>query len=91
MKRRDVLAGLAMLTGCALAPHAGFAQAKYPDRAIKLVVPFAPGGVNDAVARLWVERMKAVKKEFERIGGPVKLTWVTAQGTLGLPRIYLKP
>src|SRR5271155_1405259 len=53
MKRRDVLAGLATLTGCVLASHAGFAQAKYPDRAIKLIVPFAPGGVNDAVARLW--------------------------------------
>jgi tripartite-type tricarboxylate transporter receptor subunit TctC len=60
MKRRDVLAGLATLTGCALAPCAGLAQAKYPDRAIKLIVPFAPGGVNDAVARLWAERMKAM-------------------------------
>jgi tripartite-type tricarboxylate transporter receptor subunit TctC len=59
MKRRDVLAGIAALTGCALAPRASFAQAKYPERPIKLVVPFAPGGVNDQVARLWAERMKA--------------------------------
>jgi tripartite-type tricarboxylate transporter receptor subunit TctC len=59
MRRRDVLAGFAALTGCAVAPRLGVAQAKYPDRAIKLVVPFAPGGVNDAVARLWAERMKA--------------------------------
>jgi tripartite-type tricarboxylate transporter receptor subunit TctC len=59
MKRRDVLAGFAALTGCALAPRAGSAQAKYPDRPIKLIVPFAPGGVNDQVARLWAERMKA--------------------------------
>ena len=60
MKRRDVLAGFAALSGCALAPRLGVAQAKYPDRAIKLVVPFAPGGVNDQVARLWAERMKAL-------------------------------
>jgi tripartite-type tricarboxylate transporter receptor subunit TctC len=59
MRRRDVLAGFAALAGCALAARPGAAQAKYPDRAIKLVVPFAPGGVNDAVARLWAERMKA--------------------------------
>jgi tripartite-type tricarboxylate transporter receptor subunit TctC len=60
MKRRDVLAGFAALAGCAVAPRRGRAQAKYPDRAIKLIVPFAPGGVNDAVARLWAERMKAM-------------------------------
>ncbi len=59
MKRRDVLAGFAALTGGALMARAATAQAKYPDRAIKLVVPFAPGGVNDAVARLLVERLKA--------------------------------
>jgi len=60
MKRRDVLAGIAALTGYALAPHTSSAQAKYPDRPIKLVVPFAPGGVNDQVARLWAERMRAL-------------------------------
>jgi len=40
-------------------PRPALAQAKYPDRPIKLVVPFVPGGVNDVVARLWADRVKA--------------------------------
>lgn len=38
---------------------AAYAQSKYPERPIRLVVPYAPGGVVDAVARNWAERMRA--------------------------------
>ena len=38
---------------------AAFAQSKYPQTTIRLVVPYAPGGVVDAVARHWADRMKA--------------------------------
>ena len=34
------------------------AQSNYPDRVIRLMVPFPPGGVYDAVARPWADRMK---------------------------------
>ena len=33
------------------------AQSKYPDRPIRLIVPFVPGGVVDVVARLWADKM----------------------------------
>ncbi len=60
MNRRGVLAaGLASLSTAALARPA-FAQAKYPDRPVRLVVPFSPGGATDVVGRLWAEKMKPV-------------------------------
>src|SRR6266849_9685394 len=59
MRRRDLLAfGAAMLcTGTTVSR--ALAQAQYPERPIQLVGPFVPGGVNDAVARLWADRVKA--------------------------------
>jgi tripartite-type tricarboxylate transporter receptor subunit TctC len=37
---------------------ATFAQGTYPDRPIKLIVPFPAGGVNDTIARPVAERMR---------------------------------
>jgi tripartite-type tricarboxylate transporter receptor subunit TctC len=59
MKRRDLLAFGATVLYIGATASRSLAQAKYPDRPIKLVVPFVPGGVNDIVARLWVDRVKA--------------------------------
>jgi tripartite-type tricarboxylate transporter receptor subunit TctC len=42
---------LTFVAAC-LAPLAVLAQSNYPDRPIKLVVPFAPGGVTDTSGRL---------------------------------------
>src|SRR5262245_8786311 len=57
MHRRDVLKLLAALPAAVLAPGAALAQ-KFPERPIRLVVPFSAGGVVDAVARQWVERVQ---------------------------------
>ena len=73
MKRREVLTlGIAAL-GAGVALPRALAQAKYPDRPIKLVVPFVPGGVNDAVARLWADRVK----------GPLGTVFIENQGGAG--------
>jgi tripartite-type tricarboxylate transporter receptor subunit TctC len=32
-------------------------SANYPNRPVKVIVPFSPGGVTDSVARLWAQRM----------------------------------
>jgi tripartite-type tricarboxylate transporter receptor subunit TctC len=56
--RRQLLA--ASLAAPALAALAALARGAraYPDRAVKLIVPFSPGGATDVVGRLWAERMK---------------------------------
>ena len=55
MNRRNLIkSGLAALSA-ATWPLAALA---YPERAIRLVVPFSPGGATDVAARLWAERMK---------------------------------
>jgi tripartite-type tricarboxylate transporter receptor subunit TctC len=66
LNRRDVVAlGLASLSG----PTLG--QARYPDRPIRLVVPFPPGGAFDAVARPWANMMTSLLGTVvvENIGG----------------------
>jgi tripartite-type tricarboxylate transporter receptor subunit TctC len=58
-----VLPRLLLLAAC-LAPLAVAAQA-YPSRPIKLIVPYAPGGNTDIVARIYGQKLA------ERIGQPV--------------------
>ena len=57
MKRRHLLIGAA---GAISAPSIVRAQAKYPDRTIKLVVPFAPAGPTDIIGRKAAEKLTAL-------------------------------
>ena len=60
MDRRDCLRWAGAAFAAPLLPGTrALAQSKYPTGTIRLIVPYAPGGVVDAVARYWAERMKA--------------------------------
>ncbi len=53
LKRRTTIAGLFAF----LPAGRGFAQAGYPDKPVRLVVPFAPGGNADLTGRLFTEAL----------------------------------
>src|SRR5437879_689571 len=72
MNRRELcLLGGAALAGPSVIPRAASAQSKYPDRPIRLIVPFPPGGAFDTVGRPWAEKMKSLLGTVvvENIGG----------------------
>jgi len=62
MALRELVGGL--LAACTLAmPVAGAAQDAYPTRPIRLIVPYPPGGVGDAVARMIAPGWSAALKQ----------------------------
>jgi tripartite-type tricarboxylate transporter receptor subunit TctC len=57
MKRRNLLA---IGAGALAASSIAYAQAKYPDRTIRLIVPFAPAGPTDIIGRMVADKMTAL-------------------------------
>jgi tripartite-type tricarboxylate transporter receptor subunit TctC len=72
---------LAVLTMMAVACAIASAHAAYPDRPIRMIVAFAPGGANDIVARTIAEPLRAI------LGQPVIVENVAgASGGIGTQR-----
>lgn len=80
--RRHVLAsGLGALAAAAL-PALARAQAAWPERPLRIVVPYPAGGVNDVVARMFAERLRPL------VGQPVIVdNRAGAGGTIGMDAV----
>ena len=50
---------LTVAFAAALLPFGALAQTDWPTKPISMVVPYPPGGVNDAVARVYAEKLSA--------------------------------
>jgi tripartite-type tricarboxylate transporter receptor subunit TctC len=82
LTRRVVLAAAA----AALLPAHVLAQDAWPSRPIKLIVPFAPGGSNDNIARVLADKIGA------RLGQPVVIeNKGGGGGTLGTDAVVKSP
>jgi tripartite-type tricarboxylate transporter receptor subunit TctC len=63
LTKRQVLAGMAALSAPLVLPRAGLAQADYPNRPIRVVVPFPPGGGADTTARILFQKLSDLFKQ----------------------------
>lgn len=79
-----LFAGIALCTAVSL-PAMGWAQ-DYPNRSVKLVVPFAPGGATDSIARLFARNLS------ERLGQQVVVeNRPGAAGQIGMTYVINQP
>jgi len=83
---RVTLAALALASVCAFAQGPAEPAGAFPSRAVRLVVPYAPGGVGDIIARVLSQKIS------EFLGQPVVVeNRGGAGGTLGSDHVAKSP
>ncbi|TWT02038.1 tripartite tricarboxylate transporter substrate binding protein [Reyranella sp. CPCC 100927] len=60
MQRRHVLNLVTGIVATAASPSIGRAQGKYPDKPVRLVIPFPPAGPTDIIGRMVAEKLTPV-------------------------------
>ncbi len=88
MIRRNLisLAAATAVAAIGAMPLAALAQADYPNKPVKLIVPFPPGGTSDVMGRMVAEELGKIMKQpfiIENIGG--------AGGVIGTERALKMP
>lgn len=86
MIRRTLIGAIACAALAGALPQAAFAQADFPNKPIRLVSPFPPGGTSDVMARMLSEELGKQLKQpvvVENIGG--------AGGVIGTDRALKMP
>jgi tripartite-type tricarboxylate transporter receptor subunit TctC len=84
--RRGFLVSVALAATIALVPAAVHSQERYPDRNIRIIVPFPAGATTDMLARLFAQRMSEGLGQsvvVENVGG--------AGGSLGADQVAKSP
>jgi tripartite-type tricarboxylate transporter receptor subunit TctC len=86
LTKRDLVVHSLQAAALLAAPRAVLAQADYPNKPIKMIVAFPPGGTSDVMGRLMAEEMGKILKQpviIENIGG--------AGGVVGTERAMKLP
>jgi len=81
LKKRNLMLAIGLTAFGLLSQGQAIAQADYPNKPIKLIVAFPPGGTSDVMGRLMAEELGKVLKQpvlVENIGG--------AGGVIGIDR-----
>ncbi|MEY3664703.1 MAG: hypothetical protein RLZZ153_885 [Pseudomonadota bacterium] len=76
LRLRAAAAACLTLLALAAAPFSDVSAQSYPTRPVKLIVPFAPGGPTDTVARLMAEQLQSQWKQ------PVVVDYKPGAGTV---------